>query len=69
MIVRTLPAIALLILSNFICGQAAQAQSNGSKNLLSPTDVTQRMNVKKQVQNARENSWTAGLPLRNVGPP
>jgi photosystem II stability/assembly factor-like uncharacterized protein len=68
MIVRTLPAIALLILSNFICGQAAQAQSNGSKNLLSPTDVTQRMNVKKQVQNARENSWTAGLPLRNVGP-
>lgn len=63
-----LPTIALALASIFIFGESASAQRNRSKNSLAPTTTEQRMAAQEEVRSASENTWTAGLPLRNVGP-
>jgi photosystem II stability/assembly factor-like uncharacterized protein len=65
---RSFPALALMLSYALLFGQEAIAQRQDSKNSLNATPANERMTVKDQVNTAQKNSWTAGLPMRSVGP-
>ena len=65
---RSFTAFALVITAALFFGQKSTAQSKPPKNSLIPTEANERLSAKDQVEAAQKNSWTAGLPLRNVGP-